>query len=491
MLEAKGIKPIVPRLQLEILSSRDIIKIHEAALEVMEEVGVHFPSDKALNVLEEAGCTVDRSTRVAKLPARLVMQYMRKAPSRYVLAGRDPKNDLFLDANTCYLSTDGCGIQVMDIDTGEIRRSTKQDVERACIAADYLDEVAYVWGPPVSAQDVPAHLRPLHELEACMLGTAKHIQPETVISEPVARYTLKMAALVAGGMDNLRRRPIFSFMQCATDPLGQDGGSLEASMVAAEYGIPTGFMPMPMSCATAPATLAGNLVVTTVDAVSPLVLMQIINPGTPVYFAAAPTAIDLRTGGYTGGGPEDFLLGGAFNQICQFYNIPLSMGTMATGAKEPDWQAGVDNAFSTMMPVLTRTAILTGAGMLNGSKIFSFQQLLMDCEIYNIAKQVAEGIEVNDETLALDVIKKVGPRGSYLAEKHTRRHMKDIWRPAVYDRTPYETWLAGGKQGAFATATGKAKWILENHRPLPLEDGILEEFAGIMAEADQVLGARQ
>lgn len=487
MEKQQKIKSIVPTLNFEILSRREVIKIHEAALEVMAEVGVQFPSKKALDILEDAGCSVDRKTQVAKFPPKVVMEYIKKAPSQYILAGRNPDFDIHLDGNTCYLSTDGCGILVSDIDTGEIRISTKKDVERACLVADYLDEIGYIWGPSVSAQDTPAHLRPLHELEACMLGTSKHIQPETVISESVARYTLKMASLLTGGMEGLRKRPIFSFMQCATDPLGQDGGALEASMVAAEYGIPTGFMPMPMSCATAPATLAGNLVVTTVDALSPLVLMQIINPGTPVFFAAAPTAIDLRTGAYTGGGPEDYLLGGAFNQICQFYNIPLSMGAMATGAKEPNWQAGVDNVFSTLMPVLTKTAILTGAGMLNGSKIFSFQQLIMDCEIFNMTKKVAEGIIVNEETLALEVIKKVGPRGNYLAEKHTRKYMKDIWQPKVYDRTPYDQWLSQGKKGAYEIATEKAKWILENHKPMPLEKGILDEFSKIMAEADEIL----
>ncbi|HOL18281.1 MAG TPA: trimethylamine methyltransferase family protein, partial [Bacillota bacterium] len=401
-------QPVRSQLEFRLLSARDIKKIHEAALEVMEEVGVRFPSNLALDVLEQAGCQVNRETMVAKLPSKLVVESLRQAPSQYLLAGRDPKDDMWIDDKTSYLSTDGCAVEVYDIETGKLRTSTKQDITDACKVADYLPEISYVWGPPVSAQDVPAITRPLHEIEASMDGTTMHIQPETVISRKIAEYALEMAAVVAGGKEELRKRPIFSFMQCAMDPLGQDGGSLEASMVAAEWGIPTGFMPMPMSCATAPATLAGNLVVTTVDAVSPLVLMQLVNPGTPVYFAAAPTAIDLQTGGYTGGGPEDFLLAAAFSEICHFYQIPLAMGAFATGAKEPDWQAAVDNSFAGLMPVLTRTAILNGAGTLNGSKIFSLQQLIMDAEIYSMIAKVAEGIEVNDETLAVDVIKKIG-----------------------------------------------------------------------------------
>ncbi len=487
-MRKRKFEPVRSLLEFRVLSERDILKVHEAALEVMEETGVRFPSHKALDVLEEAGCRVNREAMVARLPARLVMEALRQAPSRYLLAGREPKDDMWIDDKTSYLSTDGCCVDIYDIHSGELRRTTRQDITDACKVADFLPEISYIWGPPVSAQDVPAVIRPLHEIEASMEGTTMHIQPETVISEKMARYALEMGAVVAGGREALRRRPLFSYMQCAMDPLGQDGGSLEASMVAAEWGIPTGFMPMPMSCATAPATLAGNLVVTTVDAVSPLVLMQLINPGTPVYFAAAPTAIDLQTGGYTGGGPEDFLLAAAFGEICHFYRIPLAMGAFATGAKEPDWQAAVDNCFAALMPVLTRTAILNGAGTLNGSKIFSFQELIMDAEIYSMVAKVAGGIEVNDETLALDIIKKVGPGGNSLAEKHTRRHMKKIWQPTVYDRKPYGAWLESGKQGAYEDATEKARWILQNHEVKPLDPRVKEEFARIIKAAEKELG---
>ncbi len=487
-MKKRKFQPPCSKLTFKVLSERDIVKIHEAALEVMEEAGVRFPSTRALDVLEAAGCSVDRETMVAKLPSDLVINTLRLAPTRFLLAGRDPKDDLWIDDRTSYLSTDGCAVDVYDINTGELRRSNKQDITNACKLADYLPEISYIWGPPVSAQDIPAHIRPLHELEASMDGTTMHIQPETVISHEMAHFALEMAAVAAGGREELRKRPLFSYMQCATDPLGQDGGSLDASMVAAEWGIPTGFMPMPMSCATAPATLAGNLVVTTVDAVSPLVLMQLVNPGTPVYFAAAPTAIDIKTGGYTGGGPEDFLLAAAFSEICHFYQIPLAVGGFATGAKLPDWQAAVDNSFAGLMPVLTNTAIINGAGTLNGSKIFSLQELIMDAEIFSIIAKTSQGIEVNDETLAVDLIKKVGPGGNYLADKHTRRHMRDIWQPVVYDRKPYGQWEDSGRRGAFEEATDLARWVIENHEVKPLDGAVKKEFAAIIRRADEELG---
>src|SRR5665647_3511428 len=155
------------------------------------------------------------------------------------------------------------------------------------------------------------------------------------------------SAAIAGGVDKLRERPILSFMQCAVDPLGHDGPNLEANLVAAEHGLASGFMPMPLAAGTGPATLAGNLVVQNAEALSRVVLLQLAYPGSPCFFAGAPSVIDLRTGGYTGGSPEDYLLAAASTQLAHFYGMPMAMGTMATGAKEPDWQAAIDDSLST------------------------------------------------------------------------------------------------------------------------------------------------
>lgn len=484
-----AIVPVESRIAFRLLSEEDIRQIHEAALEVMEEVGVALPSHRALDILEGAGAPVDRERMVAKLPRGLVEKALAAAPRRFILAGRDPQNDLDLDGRHSYLSTDGCGVETYDLETGQRRLSTKQDIVDSARLADALPAIAFYWGPMVSAQDVPAATRPIHELEASFLGTAKHVQTETVISEPMARYAIEMGAAIAGGYDELRRRPVLSLMQCAVDPLGQDGGSLEAALVAAEYGVPTGFMPMPMSCATAPATLAGNLVVTTVDALAPLVLVETAYPGAPFFFAAAPTAMDLVSGAYTGGGPEDYLLAAGFQEICKFYGLPLSMGTMATGAKVPDWQAALDNVFSTMASVLSGVAMMTGAGMLNGSKILSFPQIIMDAEIYEIARRFAAGVEVSKETLAVEVIKEVGVRGNYLSHRHTRQHMRELFQPRVIDRSSIQQWELAGRAGAFEKATALAKKILAEHQTLPLEGAVRRQLTEIIrrAESDPAL----
>src|SRR5665647_1653326 len=291
------INPIAPRLKWDVLSPGELERIHDATLEIMEEVGIRFPSDRVLTVLDENGCEVDRATQLAKLPRALIMAAVSKAPGEYVLAGRDPAADMLIDGKHCYLSNDGSGVFVFDHKTGEKRPSTKNDAATSARFVDALPNISYYWGPVVTSQDVPPATKALHDAEAVFNNTSKHFQTVTTVGEKPARYLVEMAAAIAGGVDKLRERPILSFMQCAVDPLGHDGPNLEANLVAAEHGLASGFMPMPLAAGTGPATLAGTLVVQNAEALSGVVLLQLAYPGSPCFFAGAPSVIDLRTGG--------------------------------------------------------------------------------------------------------------------------------------------------------------------------------------------------
>ncbi len=467
-----------PRFRLDILSDEDVRKIHTATLDVLESVGVRFPSPTALDIFEAHGAHVDRHTSIVKIPGHLVEAALKLAPPTYTLAARDPALDLPLDGQHSYLGTDGCGVEVLDAFTGERRRSTWQDVADIARVADYLDAIAFHW-TPVSAQDKPPETRSLHEILAIWNNSTKHVQTESIVSGRAAQASVEMAALIAGGREQLRKRPVLSNMQCTTCPLGQDEGSLEAALVSAEAGIPVGFMTMASMVSTGPATLAGNLVVGNAEVLSALALIEMAYPGAPVYYAAAQTAMDLRTGGYTGGGPEDFLFGAATNRLADFYNIPLSMGAFATGAKEPNWHAGVENSLSAFMAVSTVSDMLLGAGLLHGSRIWSYEQLLMDSEIWSILCSMARGIEVNAETLALDAIRAVGPGGNFLAQKHTKKHMRELWVPTLLDRRPYSEWESK-RDGPRDWAREKAQWILRNHQPTPLEPKLYAELERIV-----------
>jgi trimethylamine--corrinoid protein Co-methyltransferase len=471
-----------PRLRLDILSNADIQRIHEATLSVIEKTGVRFPSIRALDIWEEHGATVDREKQIVKAPAELIQNALATAPPEYILAARSQDQDLYLDGNHVYVGTDGCGVEVIDLYSGERRGSTIQDVTDIAIVADYLPEIAFHW-VAVSAQDRPVRTRSLHELHAIWENSTKHVQTESIYSVVEAKAAVEMATAIAGGSAALRQRPVLSIMQCTLPPLGQDGGSVDAALIAAEAGLPVGFMTMTSSGSTAPVTLAGNLVVGNAEVISALALIQLAYPGAPVFYAAAQTSMDLRSGGYTGGGPEDFLFGAATNVLADFYNVPLSMGSFATGAKEPNWQAGVDNTMSTFMASAVMSDMLLGVGLLHGSRIWSFAQMLMDCEIFDMVWHMMKGFDINDQTIALDVIDAVGPAGNYLAQKHTKQNMRHIWVPKYMDRRTYDEWQERG-DGAVDWATTEAQRILENHQPERLDAALSDELQKIIGAID-------
>lgn len=468
-----------PRLSLHILSPEDVQRIHTATLDIVESVGVRFPSQKALDIWQAHGATVDRDTMVVRVPGHLLEEALRPAPPVYTLAARDPAQDLPLDGNHVYVGTDGCGLEVIDLASGERHRSCLQDVADIARVADFVPEVAFQW-VAVSAQDCPRGSRGLHELRAIWQNSTKHVQTEAIYSAAEARASIEMAAAIAGGREALRQRPVLSMMQCSLSPLGHDGGSLDAALICAEAGLPVGFMTMASCLTTGPATMAGNLVVGNAEVISGLALIQLAYPGTPVFYAAAQTAADLRSGAYTGGGPEDFLFGAATNRLSDFYDVPLSMGSFATGAREPNWQAGIENSLSTLMASIVMSDMLLGVGLLYGSRIWSFEQMLMDCEIFALIRKMMDGIAVDDETLALDAIRAVGPGGHFLAQPHTRKHMRELWLPTLMDRRPIKV-VEEEREGPRAWAREKAQHILASHQPAPLDRKLVAELDRIIA----------
>ena len=238
--ERPAIEPMRTHHRLKFINEEQVKQLQSATLEILEQTGVRFPSEKALTILAEHGVQVDRKTQIAKFPRDLVMKAMSSVPRYFMMGARDPICDLPLQDGVTYFTTDGCGVETIDFDTHVRRLSCKTDVGRMAHVCDYLSSIAFYW-PMVSAQD-HGRTAPLHEMDASWNNTVKHVQSETIMGEIPARYTVEMATVIAGSKEELRRRPVCSLVVCTIAPLVQDRDGIEGALVLAEGGHP-GWLP--------------------------------------------------------------------------------------------------------------------------------------------------------------------------------------------------------------------------------------------------------
>ncbi len=474
-------------LSCRILSKESLDAIHYATLGVLEKTGVIVESDKALKILEEAGCTVDHKKHLALIPPYLVKEALRRKPKNLIMCARNPKNDFREDGRHIAFCTDGSGAYTLDPKTGVRRASTKEDVSTGAKIADYLDVIGEYW-PIVTARDVPAHVRVLHDLDAALNNTEKHVEFETTTTPEEAKFQIEMAASVVGGKEELRKRPIISSCHCTIAPLRHAKGSTEAAIEFAKAGVPIYFLPMPQAGATGPVTLAGSTVIANAESLSGLVIVQMAAPGAPMTYSSEGSNFDMKFMRWASGNPEYGLLTAVASELGKYYEMPSSAAGFTTDAKVPGAQACYEKAVTGTLPVFVGYDIVGGLGLLDACTVFTPEQLIIDAEIAKMLLRLAQGIEVNDETLALDLIHKVGPGGHYLAEKHTLEHLeKEHFLPEITDRRSYEAWKKAGSKTVVETARVKAKEILEKHQPTPLEKEVQKEIKDIMKRAEKEL----
>jgi len=479
------IKPIRPKSHRGVLSADELAAIRSATLRVLEHVGVCFPSEKALRIFAEHGAQVDMEGQIVRLPPDLVTEAMSHAPRSYTLAGRTSDADLLLDGTNSYFGTDGTGTLTVDFETGEQRQSCKDDVAKMARVADHLSSISFYW-PMVSAQDY-GRLAPLHEIEASYNNTVKHVQTVTVMGKRMARYAVRMAEVVADGWDSTRARPPLSSLVCTIAPLAQDEHGIEGAMAFAEAGVPVGFMSMPTIGSTAPATAGGALTVGNAELVSAMVLMQLVAPGAPVFYSLCASVLDPRTGGYIVGIPEKYLCNTAGVQLAHDWGVPTLAGAFAMDCPKPNtWQLGRDSVYTALMVAQAGADLAEGLGMVKASTLLVPEQIIFDDEIYHTHRVLAEGVDVDADSLAVDVIVDVGPRGHFLAQKHTRQRVREIWIPELtHPRPPRD-----GRPLPDVRERARAKLdkILAKHEPEPLEEAAQAELQAILDAAERELG---
>jgi trimethylamine--corrinoid protein Co-methyltransferase len=482
MSETPKLEPIVPAYRLRILSDEQLGDFKAGTLEILEETGVHCPSEKAREIYAEHGAQVDQETEIVKLPRDLVAEAMSHAPRFYNMAARNPDFDLSLDGTAMYCATDGCGVETIDFVSGERRPSVKDDVAKMARVADYLSSLGFYW-PIVSAQDHPA-VAPLHELEASFNNTVKHVQSETVMDEPTARYAVEMARAIAGGEKALRERPLLSLLVCTIAPLAQDEGGMESALVFAEAGLPVGFMSMANTGSTAPATVAGTIVTADAEIVSAMVLIQLAYPGAAVYHSLMPGVMHPRTGAYLGTTWEAELFYPVGTELAHMWGVPTLAGIFGTDADRMGWQQAADAATVLQLNALCGAETGSGMGLLEGCTVLQPEAVILDTELYHRVRVNAAGVDTSRDSLALDVIKEVGPRGHFLRQEHTRVNMRKLRFPELANQQAE----GGGFEDPIKLAREKLDWILENHQPEPLEEGLQSELGRIVAAAEKEIG---
>jgi trimethylamine--corrinoid protein Co-methyltransferase len=471
------------RVKLELLSPEQIAEIHSATLDVLGSVGMTFHSQRALDILAEHGAEVDRETTVAKLPGNLVERALTTMPEAFVLCGRNPGYDLPLDGEHVYISSDGCGVSVRDRTTGAVRPSRKQDLADAARVVQALGHVSAT-SAIVSAQDCPPQSRVLHEFDACLRNSAKHTIVVSIKEDWEACRLLEMGRAVAGGADELRARPLFTAIICTVSPLHQERFGMDLALTLAEAGIPISFYPMPILGATAPATIAGAAVVNNAEFVAAATLVQLAHPGAKVLHGGGPTAMYMNSGAYASNSPEALLLRAIQGHMADFYGMPSWFGTGATTAKEPGVQSAYENTMAMFMAYVDGADVTFGTGLLDGSRILCLENMVVDDEILGMLTRVLRGVEVSDETLAVNLIKKVGFAGNYLFERHTRRHVHELWQATIGDTGSYDAWVQGGRRSTIETARGRVEQILAAPTAEPLAEDLGVELERIIAAAE-------
>lgn len=375
--------------RLVMFSDDELRRLDAAALDVLQEVGVAVASTAARGALARAGAEVDDT--VVRFSPEVVRRLVALAPPTLTLGARTAA-PLRTGARPL-LTTDGCCVEIYDLESGEKRATNGGDVAAISRVVDGMPEIDFCW-PAVSAQDRPVEWRGLHELYLAFANTGKHVQTVTVVEPYLAERAVAMARAVAGGAEALRREPPLSALLGTVTPLATDAGTLDAGLIFAAAGVPVGFVTMPMGGSTTPITMAGSLVVAIAEALSSVCVVQAACPGAPVFICFIPSIMDLKSGDFTGGAPEDTLMGAAVADIGAWYGLPTQCGVNSSGAKRPGWQSALDDVTTTFLSLACGVDMLTGVGMVSGGRIFSYEEMALGVEVMSRARRVAAGIDL-------------------------------------------------------------------------------------------------
>jgi trimethylamine--corrinoid protein Co-methyltransferase len=452
------------------LIEEDVKRVHEASLAVLERTGIQVVESEAREIFRKAGAGVDEENDRVYIPRAMVEDALSTAQNEVILYGRDPKHNLTLGGKRVHMGTGGAAVKVLDLETQQVRESTLADVAQIGRLVDALDNIHFYLRACV-ARDIPTENLDLNTYYAAITNTTKHVTGNcfTVAS---ARDVIEMATMIAGSIEALRAEPFVSFITSWTvSPLRYAPETVEVLTEIVRQEMPVFLSSAPQAGATSPAALAGTLVQINAEELSGITYCQLVKPGTPVILGYVPSVADLRTGNFVGGAVEFGLMNAAVAQMGQFYNLPVYNSSGLSDSKLPDIQAGYEKGITGLAAALAGANFIHhSAGFLESMLTVAYEQYVIDDDINGSILRAVRGIEVNDETLSVDLIDEVcRGEGHFLGTQQSLTLMNsEYYYPHTSDRQRRDNWAADGGLDMRERARLKAKEILHSHRPEPI-----------------------
>ncbi len=460
------------------LNQSDIEQIHTASMRLLSQVGVSFPNDEALAVFQKHGCKTDG--QIVFLSEDQVMAAIEAAPRQFEIRARNPERSLVIGDGVPVFAPGYGAPFIIDAEVGK-RAPTMDDYHNLAKLAHALPNQDLSGHLMVEPGDVKSGTAHLHMLHACMQHSDK---PFIGSAEGLtgAKHTMDLASILFE--EDIKEKPVTIALINSLSPLGYSGEMLEALLVYAQWRQPVVLAALSMAGSTGPITLAGVLVHQNAELLAGIVLAQLVSPGTPVVYGSTSTNLDMKTGGLAIGGPELSLMIAAHADLCRHYGLPSRSGGALTDAHSPDAQAGYESMLSLVTTVDSQIDfVLHAGGIVSSYLAFSYEKFVLDDEMCGMVRRLQEGISVDKETIAYDIIAKVGPGGNYLMENHTlKRCRSEFWQPNVSSRQGMEAWMDAGRPDVSVRATKRWQKLVEEHEAPPLDETVARQLESFVEE---------
>lgn len=475
------------RINVNALSDREMQTIHDGTMKILGDSGVMVHHDESLDLLAGAGADVDKESRIARLPEKLVAESILKAGKKFILHGRDPQRTARFGYGDLVLMSSPGQYSWIDTETHLRRAATIQDARDAIKLGDALDNITIV-GSMAQPEEVSEAWRDVYLTGELVKGTGKPTRC-WVKNGKTAKYILEIYRVVAGGADALRARPMVEAFLEPISPLQLPGDGLDIVKEFAQAGQPVSIGPMAMTSATAPGTLAGTLAQENAEILAGVVATQLFAPGTPITYGGIPHIMDPRTSICSFGSPEQGLMAVAMVQMAKHYGFPVYVNVGLTDAKIPDAQAGMEKGTSLLLGALAGADTFGHCGICGTDHAGSLGWLYLDNEAMEYVKRILRGFEVDNERVAAEVVGKVGPGGNFLAEEHTVRHFRDeLWPPGpAWTRESWDGWQSHGCSSMADRIRNEVNCLLHTHKVEPIHEGLAGQIDRIVECAKREL----